>query len=70
MGMVMHKNTFIIYLMGEIEKLMLDELPAGDHQELFYIGYTQDLINRKLDHIKQGIAEAWLADQGGTHEGK
>lgn len=60
----MHKNTFTIYLLGEIEKLLTKELPA-EESELVYIEYSREIINNKLDHIKQGIAEAWLAEQGG-----
>ena len=61
----MNKDTFIMYLMGAIEKVLMDNLPDGDTPEDRLLDYADELIVGEFEHIKRGVVEAWLSTQKG-----
>jgi len=61
----MDRNIFIMYLMGAVEKKLIDNLPEGDTPEDRLLDYSEELIVGEFEHIKRGVAEAWLAQQKG-----
>ena len=59
----MNKKIFIAYLIGEMQKTLIDNLPDGELLENTLIDYSRDIIIKKFDHIRQSLTEAWLVSQ-------
>jgi len=60
----MTKDTFIVYLLGELENILIQGL-QDNMPESRMIEQSKFLIENKLSHISRAMTEAWMVEKKG-----
>lgn len=59
----MTKGELINYIIGDVKMELENTFPDSFSHEMQMLDYAQDLVNKKFDHIRQRMFEAYAVER-------